>query len=57
MSLFLTIISQITKFSRFFFVSLHLHNSLRLNCELTSWVEKDIVSDSEVIRKLESPYQ
>ena len=23
----------------------------------TSWVEKDIVSDSEVIRKLESPYQ
>lgn len=33
-----------------FFVSLHLHISLRLNCTLTSWVEKDIVSDSEVIR-------
>ena len=41
----------------FFFVSLHLHISLRLNCTLTSWVEKDIVSDSKVIRKLESPYQ
>ncbi len=23
----------------------------------TSWVEKDIVSDSEVIRKFEGPYQ
>ena len=56
MSLFKTNIYQITVFSQFF-VSLHLHNSLGLNCTLTSWVEKDIVSDSKVIRKLESPYQ
>ena len=39
-----------------YFLILQMHRGESC-CVLTSWVEKDMVSDSEVIRKLESPYQ